>query len=253
MKSRLRSWFQAIGPGIITAALVFGPSKMTITSQLGADYGFALLWIVIVAIFFMMAYTSMAARIGSATQQSLLSTIKQRWGKVVAVTIGGCIFLVTASFQAGNAAGTGISISELTGISPRASIMLFSLLAIGLLFFRSFYKLLEIFMTAMVLIMLFSFVATLFLAAPDWSAVATGLRPSLPNGSEVLVVAFIASCFSIVGAFYQSYLVQENRRVSVIANQVLNKDRSMAGMLILGFMSKTVMICGDSIMHPTGI
>lgn len=252
-KDRMRSWFHAIGPGIITAALVFGPSKMTITSQLGADYGYALLWIVVVAIFFMIIYTTMAARIGLATQQSLLSTIKQRWGKWIAVTIGGCVFLVTASFQAGNAAGTGISLSELSGVSPRVAIVLFSLLAAGLLFFRSFYKLLEIFMTVMVIVMLLSFVATLFLATPDWRAAFMGFRPSVPKGAEVLVIAFIASCFSIVGAFYQSYLVQENRRVSHLANQATAKDKSIAGMLILGFMSMTVMVCAASILHPAGI
>lgn len=250
---RMKSWFHAIGPGIITAALVFGPSKMTITSQLGADYKYALLWIVIVAIFFMITYTTMAARIGLATQQSLLSTIKQRWGKAIAVTIGCCIFLVTASFQAGNAAGTGISLSELTGISPRIAIILFSLFAAGLLFFRSFYKLLEIFMTVMVIVMLLAFVATLFLATPDWRTAAMGFRPSLPKGSEVLVIAFIASCFSIVGAFYQSYLVQENRRVSRPTDQTAAKDKSIAGMLILGFMSMTVMVCAASILHPAGI
>ncbi len=250
---RMKGWFHAIGPGIITAALVFGPSKMTITSQLGADYGYALLWIVVVAICFMITYTTMAARIGLATHQSLLSTIKQRWGKAVAVTIGCCIFLVTASFQAGNAAGTGISLSELTGVSPRVTIVLFSLLAAGLLFFRSFYKMLEVFMTAMVIVMLLAFVATLFLATPEWRAVSMGFRPSLPKGSEVLVIAFIASCFSIVGAFYQSYLVQENRRTSLLTDQAAAKDKSIAGMLILGFMSMTVMVCAASILHPAGI
>ena len=45
---------------MITAALVFGPSKVTITSKLGADFGFDLLWIVVVAIFFMVIFTAMA-------------------------------------------------------------------------------------------------------------------------------------------------------------------------------------------------
>src|SRR5690606_9579594 len=104
-------------------------------------------------------------------------------------------------------------------------------------------------MTAMVVIMLMSFVATLFLAQPDWKSVVMGLRPSLPKGSQTLVISFIASCFSIVGAFYQSYLVQENRRVSRTAD----KDKSIAGILMLGIMSMTVMICAASILHPMGV
>ena len=71
-RSLFKNWLSILGPGVITAALVFGPSKMTITSKMGADYGFSLLWVVIVAICFMTVFTNMAARIGIAT----------RWGKV---------------------------------------------------------------------------------------------------------------------------------------------------------------------------
>ncbi|RZM00816.1 MAG: divalent metal cation transporter, partial [Pedobacter sp.] len=49
----MTKWLQALGPGIITAALVFGPSKITISSKLGAEFGFSQLWIVVVTILFM--------------------------------------------------------------------------------------------------------------------------------------------------------------------------------------------------------
>ena len=45
-KNKLQKILGGLGPGIITAALVFGPSKMTLTSRLGADYGYSMLWIV---------------------------------------------------------------------------------------------------------------------------------------------------------------------------------------------------------------
>src|SRR4028118_2231081 len=90
-----KKWLLSLGPGLIVAALVFGPSKMTITSKLGAEYGYALLWIVVVAIFFMVIFTSMAGRIGMATEQSLLSTIRQKWGKGAAIAVGLGVFFVT--------------------------------------------------------------------------------------------------------------------------------------------------------------
>lgn len=252
MESNKKNWLRSVIPGIVTAALVFGPSKMTITSQLGSHYGYALLWIVAVAIVFMRVYTGMASRIGMATNASILDIIRQKRGKFTAALIGCCVFLATASFQAGNSVGTGISIGELTGISSALAIGIFTLLAICLLFFRSFYRLLEIFMTFMVIVMLFSFVATMLLADVNWALLFAGFKPTLPSGSETLVIAFIASCFSVVGAFYQSYLVQEKRR-SQSAGQQTQKDNSTAGMLTLGLMSMIVMICGAAILHPAGI
>ena len=79
--SKVKSIFLSLGPGIIIASLVFGPSKMTIASKLGSQYAYDLLWIIVVAMFFMAIFTIMGARIGVATKQSLLTTIKQKWGQ----------------------------------------------------------------------------------------------------------------------------------------------------------------------------
>lgn len=236
---------------MITAALVFGPSKVTITSKLGADFGFDLLWIVAVAIFFMVVFTAMAARIGMASDVSFLTLIRNKWGGPAAVAAGVGVFLVTASFQAGNSIGIGISIAELFNSSPTPWIIGFNLFGISLLFFRSFYKVLEKIMIGLILIMLVSFLVTLFLSKPPLVQIAGGLVPSIPAGSFGLVIAFMASCFSVVGACYQAYLIQERRRIHPQGRQT-SRD-SMPGILILGIMSAIVLICAAAVLHPKNL
>lgn len=75
------NWIHTIGPGLIVGALVFGPSKLTITSKIGANFGYDLLWIILIAIFFMAVYTIIAERIGLATDKSLLTVIGEKWGE----------------------------------------------------------------------------------------------------------------------------------------------------------------------------
>lgn len=249
--SSLKKLLLSLGPGIITAALVFGPSKMTITSKLGAQYGYSLLWIVAIAIFFMAIFTTLAARIGVATNQSLLSTIRQKWGNKASIGIGLGVFCVCTSFQAGNSIGVGIAVAEMNGTSPILWIILFNLFGISLLFFRKFYKVLEKLMIFLVAVMLFSFVTTLFFAKPDLSEVAGGFIPSMPAGSLGLVIAFTASCFSIVGAFYQSYLVQERLRANPEIKET--NSNSIIGIIILGVMSAIVMICAAGVLNKQGI
>lgn len=236
---------------MITAALVFGPSKVTITSKLGADYGFDLLWIIVVAIFFMVVFTAMAARIGIASDVSFLNLIRQKWGGVAAVATGVGVFLVAASFQAGNAIGIGISIGELFGTSPIPWIIGFNLFGISLLFFHSFYKVLEKIMIGLILVMLLSFLVTFFLAAPSFPQIAGGLVPTVPPKSLGLIIAFMASCFSVVGACYQSYLMQERRRIHPKGRQ--SAHDSYPGILILGIMSAIVLICAAAVLHPKGL
>lgn len=236
---------------MITAALVFGPSKVTITSKLGADFGFDLLWIIVVAIFFMVVFTAMAARIGMASDVSLLTLIRNKWGKPAAVASGVGVFLVCASFQSGNSIGIGISIAELFRSSPEPWIIAFNLFGISLLFFRSFYKTLERIMIALIIIMLVAFLVTLFLSNPPIGQIAGGLVPVIPVGSLGLIIAFMASCFSIVGACYQAYLMQERRRIHPEGRQS-GRD-SFPGILILGIMSAIVLICAAAVLHPKGL
>ncbi len=236
---------------MITAALVFGPSKVTITSKLGADFGFDLLWIIVVAIFFMVVFTAMAARIGMASDVSLLTLIRNKWGRPAAVASGVGVFLVCASFQSGNSIGIGISIAELFKSTPEPWIIAFNLFGISLLFFRSFYKTLERIMIALIIIMLVAFLVTLFLSAPPLGQIAGGLVPAIPVGSLGLIIAFMASCFSIVGACYQAYLMQERRRIHPEGKQS-GRD-SFPGILILGIMSAIVLICAAAVLHPKGL
>ena len=245
---QFRSWLGVLGPGMITAALVFGPSKVTITSKLGADFGFDLLWIIVVAIFFMIVFTAMAARIGMASDVSFLTIIRIKWGKAAAIATGVGVFLVAASFQAGNSIGIGISIAELFDSTPAPWIIGFNLFGISLLFFRSFYKVLEKIMIGLIIIMLVSFLVTLFLSKPPIVALAAGLVPAIPTGSFALVIAFMASCFSIVGACYQSYLMQERKRTYPGGRQ--SPRDSFPGILILGIMSAIVLICAAAVLHP---
>lgn len=248
----LKVWLQSLGPGLITAALVFGPSKMTITSKLGSLYGFSLLWIVALAVFFMYVFTSMAARIGIATDRSLLSVIREKWGKNAAIAVGIGVFLVCTSFQAGNSAGVGVAVAELTHTPTVLWIIILNLLGISLLFFRTFYKVLEKIMILLIIVKLFAFVTTLMMVKPETGAVVKAVViPSVPAGSTGLIIAFFASSVSIVGACYQAYLVQERRRLSPGIMQSGND--SFTGILLLGVMSAMVMICAGAVLHPQGI
>jgi len=243
----------ALVPGIITAAIVFGPSKVTIISKLGAEYGFGFIWIIVVAIFFMAVFTNMGARIGLATEKSILSVIRDKWGGAVATIIGFGVLFVCAAFQTGNAIGAGIAVGELTHSSSLVWTVVISALAIGLLFARKFYATLSKFMIGVVLLMLIAFVITCLLTRPSLTQLAAGFLPRTPPGAEGLVIAFVASCFSVVGAFYQAYLMQQRiKQVPAIQRKNV-KDKSLTGILILGLMSAAVMICAGAVLFPRGI
>ncbi|MBN8786006.1 MAG: Nramp family divalent metal transporter [Terrimonas sp.] len=246
----VRQLLTSLTPGLITAALIFGPSKMTITSKLGAQFGYSLLWIVGVAIFFMCFFSNMAVRIGMALDKSVLTVVAEKFGRKAAIALGVCIFIVCASFQSGNSTGVGISLGELTDTSPVIWVVIVNALSILLLFTKNIYKMLERVMISLIAIMLLSFVVTFIIVKPEAKAMAEGLVPRIPDGSLGLVIAFGASFISIVGAFYQAYLVNEKRKAS--KGKPVKYD-SVFGILVLGTLSVIVMICAAVVLHPAGI
>lgn len=247
----MQSIFQKIGPGLITAALVFGPGSLTVNTKLGASFGYNLIWVIVISIIFMISYTTLSGTIGCLTNKSLMQTISELYGKYTAFFLGLGIFFIGSSFQAGNSIGAGVAFYEIFGVSQAFWIAFISLVAIILVYVRSFYKVLEMVMSILVLLMLVCFLITLILSRPDPSKILSGFTFQVPAGSEILVVALVASSFSIVGAFYQSYLVQAK---GWKAGEIkLSSAESMRGILVLGFLSTMVMMCAASILHDQNI
>ena len=249
--NKLFAFLKILGPGIITAALVFGPGSLTIASKLGAGFQYQLLWVVVLITFFMAVFTIMAARIGLSSEKTLVTLIRVKYGKVFSIISGLGVFLVTVSFQSGNSIGAGLAFAELFNTSSIPWIILFSCLAISLLFLKSFYRILEKIMIGMIGIMILSFLVTLVLSGPQIMSMVKGFIPAIPSGSELLVIALVASSFSIVGAFYQSYLVQERgwKKHEV----KLCQYESLTGIIILGMVTFMIMSAAGSVLFPKGI
>ena len=246
-----KNFLSLLGPAFITSALVLGPGSLTLSSKIGAIYGMQLIWVLAVVVFFMMIYTEMSTRIGLATKESFIQVMKSKWGKPASLLIGLGAFLVTASFQAGNALGSGLAISTITGFSSTFWIAAITLLGMALLFAKNFYKILEKLMLGLVLVMLVSFVITLILTKPSITEIFSGFVPIIPDGSLPLIIALTATSFSIVGAAYQSYLVQE-KGWTLQQNSSSIKE-TYWGIFILGFISMMIMICAAAILKPQSI
>jgi manganese transport protein len=88
----------------------------------------------------MIIFTAMATRIGLATNQSILATIRQKWGNSVTIAVGIGVFLVATSFQAGNSVGVGISLAEATLTPVNTWIALFTAMASAFCFAERFIR-----------------------------------------------------------------------------------------------------------------
>ncbi|EHK85619.1 Nramp family divalent metal transporter [Saccharomonospora azurea] len=241
---------RGLGPAFVTAALVFGPGSVTTASSLGAGFGYDLVWAPVLATVLMLCFVDLSVRIGLSTDRGPVGTVAARFGRVIAVVVAFGAFLVTTSFQAGNSVSTGAASQVLLGVDVALFAALFTALAIGFVWLPSLYRNLERIMVAIILVMLAIFVVTAILVQPDPTALVRGLVPSLPSGSSALVVASVATTFSVVGAFYQIQLVRE-KGWGPDDYGAARRDATI-GTLALGLLSFVIMIAAAAVLHPVG-
>lgn len=250
---RKLSIFKSFGPGFIIAATVLGPGSITVASRIGSEYGYAFLWVIVIATVFMITYTAMAARFGVVNHKSILQTMAENYGRWFAIVIGISAFLSSSSFQFGNNLGIGIGMEGITGIPERVWPLVFTSMGIVLIFrARNLYKLLERVMMFMVLLMILAFFLNLMLTRPEIVPLARGFVPSsLSSGSLSIVAALMATSFSLAAALYQSYLAQD--KGWKLGNMKNSLKDTYTGILLLALISLTVLLTSAAALHPRGI
>jgi len=203
-----KRWWQRIGPGLITACVVIGPGSILTSSRTGAQYGYAMNWVVVLAVLFMMVYTTISARLGVVTEESTGTLVARHAGRWLAVLIGLAVFFIASAFQFGNNLGVHSAFQPFW--PSRIPLYLFNALTLVFLFaFRNLYRAIERLMMVLVAVMLASFALNLGFARPDPVAWLAGFVPSLERRPDLGLLGLVATTFVVAAAYYQSYLVKQ--------------------------------------------
>lgn len=253
MLKRINAILKSIGPGFIIAAVVLGPGSITVATRIGSEHGYSFLWVIVFAAIFMLVYTSMGVRFGVSNYKSILKAISDTYGRWFAIGIGISSFLSTMSFQFGNNLGVGIGMQGITGIDERVWPLVFTPLAMVLIFWaKNLYKVLEKMMMIMVMIMIIAFLFNVILTKPDISLLAKGFLPiSISIETMDVVAALMATTFAVVGAIYQSYLVQDKKWKTANLKRGLND--SYMGIFFLAFISVLIIVTSAAVLYPQNI
>lgn len=171
-----RQWYHALGPGLITACVVIGPGSILTSSKVGADNGFALSWVVLASVIFMLSFTTMAVRVGVMATDSPGKIVADQVGRWLAVLIGVSVFFIASAFQFGNNLGVHTAFNAY--VDFEYIVIVFNAAAIAFLFFfKNLYKALEKLMMGFVGLMLLAFAANLFFAQPNLTEWLVGVVP----------------------------------------------------------------------------
>ncbi|WP_394217489.1 Nramp family divalent metal transporter [Halobacillus trueperi] len=213
-ESKFKKRLKNVGPGAIVAAAIVGPGTVTTASNVGAQFGYALIWALIFSVIATMFLQEMVTRLGVITRKDLSTILREQFSHPVLkwltiLLIISAIVIGSAAYEAGNIVGGAIGMSAFTGLSTETVAILIGLIA-GVLLWVGKYKIIERVFIGLILTMTLSFVVTAIVIQPDLSAIITeGLVPKVSSGNILFVISLIGTTIVPYTLFLQSSVVQE--------------------------------------------
>lgn len=205
------------GPGFLVAAAFIGPGTVTTASLAGAGYGYTLAWAVVCAIIATLILQDMAARLGVqggvGLGEALRSSISARFPRILIITLAlTAIVFGNAAYQAGNLTGASMGLEALLGHDRKVWVLLCAVIAAGLLATGA-YRWVERVLVFLVAVMSAVFILTVVRIGPDLGALLAGLlRPSIPAGSGLVVLALVGTTVVPYNLFLHASAVREKWR-----------------------------------------
>ncbi len=200
----LRAVLPFVGPAVIASVAYTDPGNFATNIQAGAAYGYALLWVVVVANAIAMLFQGLSAKLGIVTGRSLAELCREHLPHRVVLAMWGVSEVAAMATDLAEFLGGGIGLSLLLHIPLLVGLGITGLATYAMLLLgnRGF-RPLELLIGGFVGIVSVSYVVELFVAPPDWGAFAAGaVVPRLPDNDAVALAVAIVGATVMPHAIY---------------------------------------------------
>lgn len=253
----MKNILKNIGPGSLVAAAFIGPGTVTVCTLAGVNFGYQLLWVLLLATVATIVLQNMAAILGVVAQKSLsevlVTELKNPRLKILVVgLILSAIVIGNASYEAGNISGGTLGLETVFGerninigaVTLNVYSLLIGLIA-AILLYRGSYRVLENLFFVLVILMSLSFLITALITKPDILEVFKGVFfPTVPKGSLLTILGLIGTTIVPYNLFLHASLAKEKWSKSTD----LKKVKRDTGVFIIvgGMVSMMIVIAASS-------
>jgi NRAMP (natural resistance-associated macrophage protein)-like metal ion transporter len=247
-RARPLAFLAFLGPGLIAANAGNDAGAVATWSSVGAQYGYALLWVLVIITISLSVVQEMCARMGAATGKGLSDLIRERFG------VRGAAFAMLTLLVA-NAL---ITISEFAGIAAACELfgvpkyITVPLAAIGIWFVitRGSYERVEKVFLAMSFAF-FTYPIAAILAHPNWLDVARGFVPSVQLKSTYLLL-LIGTVGTTITPYMQLFIQSSVAEKGVkMEHYKAERNETYLGSIFAAFVVGSIVIATGATIYQT--
>jgi manganese transport protein len=256
-----RKLFAFAGPGYLVAVGYMDPGNWATDLAGGARYGYALLSVIMISNLMAILLQALAARLGIASGRDLAQACRDTYSRPVVVTLWIACEIAIAACDLAEVLGAAIALNLLFGLPLIWGVCLTSTDVLIVLYLQHHgFRYVEALVVGLILAIACSFGIELWLARPDYLAVAAGFIPhaEILRNHEMLYIAI-----GILGAtvmphnlYLHSSIVQTRKYSDSVqskreAIRFASIDSTVALMSAL-FINGAILVMAAATFHGTG-
>ncbi|HJZ37819.1 MAG TPA: Nramp family divalent metal transporter [Solirubrobacterales bacterium] len=250
-RSRIVVFLGLLGPGLIAANAGNDAGGIATYSEVGAKYGYTLLWAMLLITVSLALVQRSAARMGTVTGKGLAELIRERYGIRWSAFATLCLLVANFGICISDFVGVGAALG-LAGVPAQISVPIAGL-AIWLVIVRGSYRSAErvfIWLT----IPFFAYPIAAILAHPDWGQVGHSLVVPQVHTSPAFLLLFVAMAGTTITPYMQLYLQSAVvERGTTVADLKSESAEAVGGSIFADLVAGFIIVATGATLYVGGI
>lgn len=212
-KTGFRKILAFLGPAYLVSVGYMDPGNWATDIAGGSQFGYSLLWVLLMSNLMALLLQSLSARLGIVTQRDLAQASRETYSKFINYILYFLAEIAIAACDLAEVLGMAIGINLLFGIPLIEGVLITVLDTFILLFLiNKGIRKMEAFIIALVAIIGFSFIFEMIFAEPELDKVLYGLVPSIPSSAALYIaIGIIGATVMPHNLYLHSSLVQTRK------------------------------------------
>ncbi|WP_282159895.1 Nramp family divalent metal transporter [Ulvibacterium marinum] len=251
----------AVGPGLFLIGYNIGTGSVTTMAKTGAEHGMGLFWALVLSCIFTYILMVAYGKVTLVSGKTALFNFKTQfqWGWVlslyiiIALIIGELLALMGVMGIVADLVQEGIRLAFDGLVIKTFWIILFFSIILYFLLWYGRYRTFEKVLTILVIVMGLSFIVVFFMVKPNFSALAEGIVPNIPNtpGALGLIAAITGTtCSAAVFIMRSTVVAEKGWGINDLRTEKRDAFVSAAMMLLL---SGVIMAVAAGTLHISGL
>ena len=255
----VRGMWPFLGPAFVASVAYVDPGNFATNMAGGAQFGYLLLWVILMANLMGMVIQSMSAKLGIATGMNLPEVCRERFPRAATVLLWIQAEIIAMATDIAEFIGAAIGLNILFGIPLFPSALITSAAAFGILALQARgFRRLEAVIAAFIGVIVVAFAAQVVLADPDPAEVAHGFVPGFEGSESVLLAVGILGATVMPHVIYLHSALTQHRVVGTTDEEKRRIFRFelvdvVIAMGIAGVVNMSMLVIAAAVFYENGM